>query len=385
MRAVPTMRSSALASTRAGRKLRRLCAGLLVCLLSMAEAQSREFRIGLITPPGHLWTEAAEGFSRELTAASEGEHRLTVFPSRQLGNEAQMLQLMQTGALDFAILTVSEISNRMPRFGALYRPYLVPDAAGAARLLRGPTARGMLERLPETLGVFGVGYGMAGMRHILSREPVTSVGDLRGRKLRITPFVPIRDFYQLVGAAPTPMPLSSVFDALANGQIDAIDMDLETIWKLRYYDYADTLVISTHMMFPAIGLMSGKTWLQLEPPLRQQLTALFSGQLDAVLDLYPALERQWEEQVAATGVTVLKVGPEFFRGVVPDWERTWRPRAPELDVLKLEAAAGHSGTPLAPADPEPVGDVEEHSPGGGPGDAAAGAGGEASSVKVVAQ
>lgn len=313
--------------------------GLLALLLAGTPGlQAREFRLGLITPPQHLWTEAARAFGDELAVTSDGEHRLTVYPSRQLGNEAQMLQLLQTGALDFAILTVSEISNRMPEFGALYSPYLVDDAAAAAALLRGQVARQMLDTLPERIGVFGIGYAMAGMRHILSRDPVGDANDLKGKKLRITPFVPIRDFYNLLGAAPTPMPLSSVFDALANGQIDAIDMDLESIWKLRYYDYADTLVVSNHMMFPAVGVMSGKTWLSLPPDQRSTINALFARHLDQVLEVYPQLEQGWERDVIGTGITVKRVSPSFFGAVVPEWQAIWRPRSPQFDQLQQEAA-----------------------------------------------
>ena len=137
------------------------------------------------------------------------------------------------------------------------------DVEAATELLRGNVAQQMLVSMPEEIGVFGVGYGLAGMRQILSRDPIQNASDLRGRKLRITPFVPIRDFYQLLGAAPTPMPLASVYDALANGQIDAIDMDLEVIWSQKYYDLAETLVRSNHMMFPCVGVISGKTWLAL--------------------------------------------------------------------------------------------------------------------------
>lgn len=74
------------------------------------------------------------------------------------------------------------------------------------------------------VGVVGMGYGMAGLRQIVARGEVNSAADLAGKKLRITPFAPILDFYNAVGAAPTPMPLPAVYDALANGQVDAIDV-----------------------------------------------------------------------------------------------------------------------------------------------------------------
>lgn len=304
---------------------------------------AKEFRLGLITPPKHLWTEAAENFADELHQISGGRHSLTVFPSRQLGNEAQMLQLLQTGALDFAILTISEISNRLPRFGAFYAPYLVEDIDAAAKLLRGPTATKMLELLPENLGVFGVAYSMAGMRQILGRKKIRDVEDVAGIKLRITPFVPIRDFYQLLGAAPTPMPLASVYDALANGQVDAIDMDLETIWKLRYFDYAETLIVSNHMMFPSVGVMSGKTWLQLDEQERSLLTGLMQKHLHKVLDDYPLLESQWQKKIHATGLDVISVKPQFFGSSLHQWGTLWQDKAPDLPALRAEARAIREG------------------------------------------
>lgn len=92
----------------------------------------------------------------------------------------------------------------------------------------------------------GIGYGMPGLRRIVSRGEVSSASDLAGKKLRITPFEPILDFYSALGAAPTPMPLPAVHEALANGQVDAIDMDGELIWVLKYYEHADTIIESNH-------------------------------------------------------------------------------------------------------------------------------------------
>lgn len=65
----------------------------------------------------------------------------------------------------------------------------------------------------------GIGYGMAGLRRIVSRDAVASAQDLAGKKLRITPFEPIRDFYNALGAAPTPMPLPAVDDTAVNSAV----------------------------------------------------------------------------------------------------------------------------------------------------------------------
>ena len=137
----------------------RLLASAALLTGSAISAQAEEFRLGLITPPPHIWTVAAGAFGEELAERSDGAHSVSVFPSRQLGNEAEMLQQLQTGALDMAFMTVAEVSNRMPDLGAFYAPYLANDIEHAGRILRSDQAASMLDPLPAEVGVVGLGYG----------------------------------------------------------------------------------------------------------------------------------------------------------------------------------------------------------------------------------
>ncbi len=309
-----------------------------VMAISAVTAQAEEFRLGLITPPPHIWTKAAEAFGTELNEASGGAHTVSVFPARQLGNEAEMLQQLQTGALDMAFMTVAEVSNRAPELGAFYAPYLADDIGHAGRILRSDTAKSMLEPLPGQVGVVGVGYGMAGLRQIVSRGEVSSADDLSGLKLRITPFTPILDFYNAVGAAPTPMPLPAVYDALANGQVDAIDMDAELIWVLKYYEHADTIVQSNHMMFPMVGLVSAKVWAGLSEEDRAMIGELMAKHVDSTIDAYVANDEKWLEQIEGTGKTYVEVDADFFGDAIDEWNTIWSEKTSSLDALRATAA-----------------------------------------------
>lgn len=307
--------------------------------LAAGPLAANEFRLGLITPPPHVWTKAAEAFGAELSEKSGGTHSVSVFPARQLGNEAQMLQQLQTGALDMAFLTVAEVSNRVPNMGAFYAPYLADDIGHAAAILRSDVARDMLAVLPQEAGVVGVGYGSAGMRQILSRGEVNSAADLQGLKLRITPFDPILDFYNALGAAPTPMPLPAVYDALANGQVDAIDMDVELINVLKYHEHADTILISNHMMFPMVGLISARVYAGLSDEDKALVTELMAKYVDSTLDTYIEKEPGWTEALTQVGKTYKEVGPDFFGDAIAQWEETWAPKAPSLPDLRAAAEA----------------------------------------------
>jgi len=312
-------------------------------LLSSVSVIAQDFRLGLITPPSHKWTTAADDFAVDLNEKSNGKHKVSVFPARQLGNEAQMVQQLQTGALDMAFLTIAEMSNRVPDFGALYAPYLVKDIHHAAALLRSDTAISLLNKLPRQTGLVGVGYGMAGMRQILSRAPIESPTDLKGKKIRITPFEPIRDFYAAIGTAPTPLPLPAVYDALANGQVDAIDMDFDSIMILKFYERADNLLISNHMMFPMVGVVSGKTWKRLNAEDRQLVQQTMKTHLNKVIDHFEAKEQVLEDQIRGLDIHIKAVDASSVADAVEEWEKIWSVKAPILKELRQTAASLQEG------------------------------------------
>jgi tripartite ATP-independent transporter DctP family solute receptor len=315
-------------------RLLAVCALWLSAVLLPGIAAADRFRMGLPTPPGHVWTIEAEAFAADFGERTGGMHSISVFPAGQLGNDAQMLQQLQTGALDMAFMPIAEITNRIPEFGALYAPYLADDVAAAYALLGSDEARAMLDQLPAKIGVVGIGYAVGGMRQILSRRPVQTVDDLRGLKLRVTPLDPIRDFYVLLGAAPIPLPIGSVYDALANGQIDAIDMDLENTWKQKYYELGETLIVSNHMMFPMIGLVSGVKWRTLSPELRALTTELMTDHFERIAATYVDAESEYLDELNRTGIEIRRVGPDFFGPALDEWESAWQTRAPVLTRLR---------------------------------------------------
>ena len=169
-----------------------------------------------------------------------------------------------------------------------------------------------------------------------------SLDDLRGLKLRITPLDPIRDFYVLAGAAPIPMPLGSVYDALANGQIDAVDMDLENIWKQKYYELGETVVFSNHMMFPMVGLVSAAKWRTLDPALRTTISELMAQHFERITATYVEAENEYLAELEAARIEIRRVGPEFFGAVLDEWEETWQQKAPVL--VRLRQLAAESGS-----------------------------------------
>ncbi|MBV1910723.1 MAG: TRAP transporter substrate-binding protein [Kangiellaceae bacterium] len=296
----------------------------------------KTIRIGLITPPPHMWTQSAQQIAKSIQEKYPGEFEVSIFPSGQLGNEAQMLQLLQTGAIDFAFLTTSELANRLVEFSAFYTPYLVSDSKQAACLLSGKTAQQILKST-EKLGLVGMGIGMAGMRQIVARDLVLQQSDLQGLKVRVTPDLPLTDFWKLADTAPTAIPLSGLFDAFTNGQVDAMHIDFENTLRLKFYEHAKSVLQTDHMIFPMVALASAKSWRQLESNQKNYLKILFEQQLKQLRDGYSEADRKFKLLLIERGVNVISLDQEFFANASKLWLDRWQNRTPYVNLLKQEA------------------------------------------------
>lgn len=316
--------------------MKRLVAACLIALAATA-AQAREYRLGLITPPQHQWTVTATAIADEVRTATEGRVDILVMPSGQLGNEARMLQQLQTGAIDFALLTAAEFANRDDDFGVFYAPFIAEDAAEAARLLRGEVAATLLERM-DRFGLHGLAWGMAGMRQIVTAGPVATVADLDGLRIRTVPLAPEMEFWRLVGAAPTPMPLPALFDAFANGQIEAMQIDHEGTWNSGYHRHAGTIIASRHMMFPMAAVASGRSWQGLSDEDRAIVSEVVAARVARMSDSYGETDARYLAELRDTGVPVIEAGRDWFGEAVGAWYAIWREKAPLLLALEAEAA-----------------------------------------------
>lgn len=230
----------------------------LASLASAADA--RELRMGLITPPSHVWTQVANRIAEKLPEATGGNLTLAVFPAGQLGVEQEMFQQMSGGLLDSGLMTAAITSLRAPSMQGWFTPYLFADVTEAAAAAETPAAGEMLAQL-EAAGLVGLGYTFAGQRHILMKAaPANGPADLAQKKIRIVPFPAMKTWWEAVGAVPTPVNLTEVYQGLQSGLLDGIDIDLDAMVGLKFDEVAKGLTITNHMPFPAALVVSKVTW-----------------------------------------------------------------------------------------------------------------------------
>ena len=297
-------------------------------------AAAKEFRLGLITPAGHSWNRAALGFGESLKKATDGRLSATVFHSGQLGNESAMMQQLRSGALDMGWIQAAELGSRVSSVAAINAPYLVRSTTNVATLVRTPAALKLLDVLPRETGTVGLGWGITGMRVVFATKDISTPMDLKGLKLRINPTPVYRDFYQLFGAAPTPIPTPGVFDAMANGQVDGLEADIEFSWNQRFDRVSKVMLPMNALFMPFAPLVSGRLWKTLDAKDKTLITDLVKQSLDAQIKDIVTTELGLIDKFKASGLAIKGEGSYNPAPIIEAFDKVWLPKAPQIAELR---------------------------------------------------
>lgn len=287
---------------------------LLACASPAALAQAQALKLGHITPPTHVWHKVSEKIAADLEKASGGQMKTSVSPLAKLGNEVQMIQLMQSGAQQLGVFTVGALSNREAALSGWSLPYVFKDVAQASQAASTPAAQEMLGRL-EPHGLVGLGYAFAGMRHVLSLQPVASAKDLAHKKIRSFPSPIYNDWWLANGAAPTAMTLSEIAPALTTKLLDAVDVDLDALVGMKLHHQAPYLTLTGHTAFPAVIVASKKWWGTLSGEQRQWVAQAVAGAQQWGYRAAIAADTDNLAQVRADGAKVVQADLASFQAV----------------------------------------------------------------------
>jgi TRAP-type C4-dicarboxylate transport system substrate-binding protein len=188
--------------------------------------------------------------------------------------------------------------------------------------------------LPRETGTVGLGWGITGMRVVFSTKDITGVKDLKGMKLRINPTPVYRDFYQSLGAAPTPIPTPQVFDAMANGQVDGLEADVEFSWNQRFDKVAKAMLQMNALFMPFAPLVSGRIWQGLAAKDKELIRGLVRQSLDLQIKDIVTTELGLIEKFKAVPFAIRTEPGLEINGLIQEFDKIWLPKAPQIAELR---------------------------------------------------
>lgn len=219
------------------------------------DGETYEFKLGHIAPPDHIFNEAGEKLAKELEERSDGRMTLELYPGGQLGSDADMVQQLETGSLDFGFITNAFLTSKSDAFSAWFAPYIFDSYEDAHEAKDTEVAKEILATLEED-GLKALDYFFSGHRTMMFTEKIESPEEIEGLTLRVTPSPALEDWYRLLGASPESISLPDVYQSAQTGVIDGMEMDLDVAVASNFDEVTGYGAMTNHMVWPAVMIMN---------------------------------------------------------------------------------------------------------------------------------
>ncbi|MGY3591094.1 tripartite ATP-independent transporter DctP family solute receptor [Bradyrhizobium sp. USDA 4341] len=247
-------------------------------LLLPARAGAQEvkhFRFAYDQPRNTGYSVAGDLFAEKLKELSKGTMIVDQYPGAQLGQEPQLLQLVKSGDIEFAIVSSANTATISPQAGVMSLHFLFRNDAHVIKALADPQVfeaiRTMIDETAQGLHV--IGTGSQGVRHIYSKREIHNVGDLRGVKVRVQATATEDTMFPAYGAQTVHMPFGSVYTSLQTGVVDAAENSINVYLVNKHYEVAPVLSITEHEANNALLFVSDKLWQSLSAEQKQWVQA----------------------------------------------------------------------------------------------------------------
>lgn len=216
-----------------------------------------KLKFGYTSTPTNPVSLGYEKFASLVHAKSGGDVRITTFCCNQLGNDLELVQSAQSGALQMGTSSNNNLDQFTSKMMVLELPYLIRSPGAYRKFWQ--TSSGDIRRAFETklgLKILMV-MDAGGFRGIETKAAtVHRPADLQGLKLRAanTP-IEIATF-KAWGADPVPLPYNQVFTAMQQGTVDGEILQPVWFYSDKHYEVAKKIADIHYVMLSHIGFIN---------------------------------------------------------------------------------------------------------------------------------
>ncbi|MGD8380071.1 MAG: TRAP transporter substrate-binding protein DctP, partial [Gammaproteobacteria bacterium] len=212
--------------------------------------KTRHWKFALEEIKGSVQDQYAQKFKQLVEKESDGRIKVTVYPYGSLGTSAQLTELVQNGAVQFAMASPGHLGSVIPQVQLFSLHFLFPeDEQITKQVLSDDKVLSLLDQSYRAKQLKLMGLYQEGWMVWTSNKPIHTPADFKGVKIRTMVSPLLLDEYKAYGANPTPMPYSEVYSGLQLHMVDAQVNPIFAIEEMHFYEVQKYMIFADHLPF----------------------------------------------------------------------------------------------------------------------------------------
>lgn len=309
---------------------------ILAAIVASCDRGSRVtvIKLGHALDQTHPVHHAMVYMAEQVQEKSAGSMRIDIYPSQQLGDERELLELLQIGSVEMAKVSASIVEGFTPVFKALGLPYMFRDEAHRFKVLEGEIGKQLLLS-SEKYWLRGLCYYDAGSRSFYTKaKPILSPADLAGMKIRTMESPTAIRMIHLLGGSATPISWGELYTALQQGVVDGAENNPPSFHLSRHYEVCKHYSIDEHTSVPDVLMMNTTFWNGLSPQEKAWVQEAADESAQHQKQLWKEASERAMAEVQANGVQVYYPDKTAFERQVADVYEEYRDQPEIYELIK---------------------------------------------------
>lgn len=290
------------------------------------------------TEPAHL---AALFFAKNVADKSGGKVKIEVFPGEQLGSGKDVNEMIRAGANVMNITDPGYMADFVPDYGILNGPYVVQRHEQFAKLLASDWYKDLDKRVQQAGFRLLMAGGFFGNRHMISDKPIRTPGDVAGMTVRVPPNTMWIETFKSMGARPTTVQWSEIYNALSQGVVQAAEAPYGSLWGARLHEVKKIISLTAHFKAITVWPINNGYFNRLPADVQKLLLEEGAKGGEEQTRLTNALEAEFAGKFKAAGVTIVEDVdvPAFQKATIPVYSAfpKWTPGLHET-IMRILAS-----------------------------------------------
>ena len=196
----------------------------------------------------------ANKFKEVIEEESDGRFEVDVYTAGTLGTNMDVLQSLQTGAVELAITSPGFSGDIITESQIMSIPFLFSDNLEVNKkvLDESEALYGPLADAYEDQGIKPFKFWLEGFMWWTANKEIKTPEDMDGVKMRTMPSNYIMDSYKYMGASPQDTDSGEIYTMLQTKGIDAQENPLFYIYSSNFHEVQDYLMDSRHHIYTTV-------------------------------------------------------------------------------------------------------------------------------------
>ncbi len=195
------------------------------------------WRISHTQAPENFMNIAAENMAKEVAEKTGGKFKIEIYHSGTLGSEQEVIEGMQMGTIAGNLASVSLLANFVPSFDVINLPGLFASENALKTAMNDDEIMEPLREQALNNNIIAVGYYQDYFRMLFTKEPIKTVADFKGQKIRVMGSPVLVDTFQSLGCNSTTTAWSELYSGLQLGVVDGLDHVPTSVRTMNFYDH----------------------------------------------------------------------------------------------------------------------------------------------------